>query len=439
MLSNLIKSNQTFIRHSLFSYFVLAFNILSSIYAVRENISILQKDLYGVWILVFSISGIMGVLHFGFNTISIFKFNDYKKFGRLQVYFANNLIAILLQVILTIIVFVIVYTLSDLIVNNKEYVEIFKQMFLLALPGIILTSISSYFEAVLFYNFKLIYFRNVLELLRLGILNVIFVILIGLTGNILYLPIAFSVTSLIAFAYSFYRFNKLEKITINMHLVERNYFVRNSHDGFSFWVLGISNYVIAQMDVFFIAMIKGDFGLVTMYSQSFRLQEISLRFIKKITESKAPKILSLYNSGNHKAVTDIYKKLLLINLVLSTVVFVLIAFLGKYILEIWLDKAIIFDQTLIVVLSLICITGSLHWVLWNFCNLTGQQNKVKNIVIIEILSNLIFSCILLKNFGLVGLGIASIISNSITIVYIYSLFAKYTRNHLEESNNMIEN
>jgi len=434
-----VKKNKKFVVYNLVAYAIIVFNIISSLYAVRENLSLLHKDLYSVWVLIFATINILGIFHFGFNSVAIFKYNEYKKDNNLTTFFSSNFAIAFYQSLIVCCVVVVLYNFSHVIISDSKYVPVFNNLLLLALPGVIFSAFSSYLEAILYYNFKFVFHRNILELLRIGILNLMFVVGLNCYEDVRILPIIYSIVALISFSYTLYKYLNQEKITLKLSKVESSYVVKNMHDGFSFWILSVSSYVITQTDVFFISMIKSDISLVTMYSQSFRLQDIVLKFIKKIAEIKAPKTLSLYNSGNHSAVVDIYKKLLKINLLLSTIAFLGISFLGKYVLEIWLNKTIIFDQTLIVVLSLICITGSIHWVLWNFCNLTGLQKKVRNIVVIEILSNLILSYILLKNFGLVGLGIASIISNSITIIYIYSLFAKYTRNHLGEPTNMIEN
>jgi len=428
MIRKLIKSNERFIKHNLFSYAVVIFNLVSSLYAVRENILLLHKELYGLWILVFNASSILGMFHFGFSTVAIFKFNEYKDSNRMPTFFTNNLLVVVLQLLITAVLFVSVYLCSHLLINNTMYVPVFEKLLLWTLPGIIFTVVSSYLEAVLYYNLKYIYHRNFLELIRLGIMNLLFVLFLSFQNDVLVLAIVYSFVSMVAFGYTLIKFLKIQKITLKSNTLEMAYLKRNARDGFSFWVLGISSFVIAQTDTFFISILNKDIGLVSVYSQSFRLQDIALKFIKKITEIKGPKIFSLYAGGNHLAVVDVYIKLLKINILLSIIAFLGISFLGKFAFEFWLSKTIVFDQTLIVVLSLICITGSTHWVLWNFCNLTGQQNKVRNVVILEILLNFFLSYLLMKNIGLIGLGLASIISNSITIVFIFRLFLRFKNN-----------
>jgi O-antigen/teichoic acid export membrane protein len=191
--------------------------------------------------------------------------------------------------------------------------------------------------------------------------------------------------------------------------------------------LTFSSVVIAQSDALFISSIKKDLGLVTIYSQSFRLQDIVLKFLKKITEIKGPKILGLYIEGKHNVIIRIYKQLFGLNFILSLGSFFLISMLGKQVLEYWLNYEITFDRKLIISLSLLCITGSLHWVIWNFATITEQQNKIKNVSLIEIVVNLTLSYFLLQKLGVIGLGIASLISNCLTICYGIYLFKQYEK------------
>ncbi len=427
MLRKIIKENQKFINYNLFSYFVIVFNVLASIYAVRENILILHKELYGVWILAFGMAGILGIFNFGFTAVTIFKFDSFKANNKLAVFFSSNLYIIFIQILITTLAVLVIYKFSYFFVRTEKYTDIFGSLLLLLLPGVLFNAVSAYLEAILYYNFKYIYHKNILEMLRLGVMNVLFVVGLYWFEDIRVLAIIYSFIAVGAFSYSLKRFLSKEKIVIEKKSFNSKYMIENIHNSLSYWLLGISSIIIAQTDVFFISMMNFNMGVVTMYSQSFRLQDIALKIIKKVTEIKGPKILSLFNQGKHEAVADIYNKLLWINLILSIAAFFAIVFTGKYLLEFWLDKAIIFDQRLITVLSLICITSSIHWVLWNFCNLTGQQKRVKVVVIFEILANLVFSFIFIKIWGIIGLGIASLLSNSITIVYTYLLFLRYNK------------
>lgn len=425
MFRNLVKSNQKFIKHNLFSYFVIVINILSSIYAVRENLMVLGSELYGVWILVFNSLGILGLLNFGFSTVAIFKFIEYQKEGRLKTFFSVNAIVVFLQLLITIICFIGVLIGAPFIVDSKSKHLIFTDLLLIMLPGLLVNVVSSYFEAILYYNLKFIYHRNLLELLRLGVSNLLYVFGVYYFNDIRIMALIYTLVSFSSFGYTLYKFLGVQKVEIDYSEFKTKYVSDNLSNGLSFWILSFSSFIISQVDVFFISTIKKDLTLVTMYSQSFRLQEISLKFIKKITEIKGPKILALYKEGNRAAVVSIYTKLLKINLLLSSIACLGIIVLGKIVLEFWLDKTIIFDQTLIAVLSVLCITSSLHWVLWNFSNITEQQKRVRAISIIEILLNLVLSYVLIQRMGIIGLGIASMCSNSVTIIYIFQVFRRY--------------
>lgn len=425
MIQNVLSKNRKFIKQNIFSYFVIVFNILTSLYAVRANIITLNKDLYGVWILAFSSITMLSIFHFGFTNVATFRYNIFKQKNQIANFFTYNLYVIIIQSIVSVCAVLILVMFSSNILNNAGYQDVFEDIMILAIPGIILTIICSYLEAVMYYNFNFIYHRNFLELLRLGILNLLFVFALDIWEDLRVFPLVYTIVALLSLVITFVLFSTREKIVFSFSKIDFLYIKNNLNDSFSYWLLGLSATFISLIDVFFISSFKSDLGLVTMYSQSFRLQDIALKFIKKITEIKGPKILEMVVSGNTKVVVDIYKKLLAVSLVLSIAASLSISFLGKYILEYWLDDKIIFDDKLIFILSLICITSSIHWVLWNFSNLTGQQRKVKWIVVLEICLNFMLSYIFMINFGIWGLGVASMLSNAVTIAYMYSLFLKY--------------
>lgn len=429
MFSSKLSSNKKFIKHSFFSFAVILLNIFTSVFAVRENLSILQKDLYGVWILAFGTIGLFGLLNFGFNSIIIFRFNEAKSESSKTRLFSNNLLIILIQSLVTFIATFAIYNTSNLIISNPIYADKFNSLLIFLIPGIFFNIISTYFESVLYYNLKFIYHKNILEFLRISFLNILLVVSLYYSKDINLMPICFSAVSLMTLVYNIYKFKSVSGISASLKMSDFNYIKSNYRDAFSFWVSGISAFAITQTDVFFISSYQADIGLVTLYSQSFRLQEIALRFLKKLTEIKGPKILSLINSNNQKAIVSIYTNLLVINILLSCLAITFIQFFGKKILEIWLKNEIQFDQTLLGVLSLICLTSSVHWVLWNFCNLVGYQNRIRNIVILEVVLNIVLSYVLIRHIGLIGLGIASIASNIVTISFELHLFLRYRKIH----------
>jgi hypothetical protein len=135
-LKKIIQSNKTFIRHNLFSYFVIVFNILASVYSVRENISVLGSDQYGIWILLLNTLGILGLLNFGFSSVAIFKFNEYKEKNTLQQFFSGNLYVLICQVVITLVFFVLIQFSVSYIVRDEHLRAVLRQLLLLALPGL---------------------------------------------------------------------------------------------------------------------------------------------------------------------------------------------------------------------------------------------------------------------------------------------------------------
>lgn len=160
MLRNLVKTNQKFIKHILFSYGVIIFNIVSSIYSIKEIITILDKDVYGLWIVAINFVGLLGILNFGFHTVAIFQFTHHQNNNTLNKFFSGNFYVIISQIILTLIGFIGLFYYSSFIVSDYSQNILFKDLLILLLPSTIFNIVSVYFEAVLYYNLKFIYQKN---------------------------------------------------------------------------------------------------------------------------------------------------------------------------------------------------------------------------------------------------------------------------------------
>jgi O-antigen/teichoic acid export membrane protein len=243
------------------------------------------------------------------------------------------------------------------------------------------------------------------------------------------LPITYSCIAALAFCFTVFKYTRIENIAIGRLVNHFSYIKENYKDALSLWILGVSTVIISQADVLFISSYKGNMAMVAMYSQSFRLQEIALKFIKKITEIKIPKLYSLYNEQNYAGIIKLITRLLKISLILSVSTFIFFSLFGKTILDFWLKNNIEFDQHLIMVASTLCITSSIHWVFWGFCTTTGIQKEIVHVVIIEIILNFVLSYFLLRSIGLYGLCLASVISNSYTIIFIAKKFHAYKKSH----------
>lgn len=436
-LSKSISNNKAFIKQNLISYIIIIINIISSIICLRQVILSIGKNNYGLWILILMITSILNLLNLGYTSVAVFKYKQYVQLGKLSGFLSSNRLVCTLQILFcAVIAFIIIY-FSQSLIHDINYIKTFRILLILSFPGVAFNILSSYLESILFYHFKTIYYKNFLELVRMGLLNVLYVIGLFFFKSVFIIAILFSLVSFIIFVSSIRKYKKFSNLTFINSNNKFDYIKNNFSDGISYWLLGFSAFIIGQTDPFFIQVIIQDLGQVTTYSQSFRLQELAVRFIKKIAETKAPKILSLYNSHDFTAVKDIYKQLLIINLIASVSACILIMIFGKIILTLWLGDVLKFDQHLIVVIGFLCITSSIHWVFWNFCTITEHHKKIRWVILTEIILNLTLSYFLLKQIGIIGLPLASIISNIFTIMYMAKLF--FTYNLKYKTNNPLKN
>jgi O-antigen/teichoic acid export membrane protein len=420
-ISKYILSNKNYIKYSAFSYAVIILNILFTILSVRMSLKYIGPSLYNVWLLGSSTINLISLVNFGFPTLNIFKLEEATRKHLGSGFIGKINTSIIFNIFCLFIFYIVVYCYARILVTDNTYVQNYKTILILLFPSLILNTVSVYFESILFYNYKQIYQKSVLEFMRVSFLHMLTIFGLYFWANIYMLAVIYFAVSVVCFIYILNRAKKFDLFKVEVNDIDFAYVRDNYKSAFSYWILNVSAVIISQFDILFISS-AGLLPYVVVYSQSFRMQEVLLRFIRKITELKAPKIFALYSKRQFKQVIQIYNKLLLLNIVVSIVAFLFIYNFGKPITEWLLGYRIVLDQKLISIVGLLVISGSVHWVLWNFIGLTGRQTKVQYIVILEISLNLLLSYFLIRKIGLIGLPVASLISNSITISYSFYLY-----------------
>lgn len=409
-----LLNNREFIKQSGFSYLIIFINIALSLYAIKNNISFFGKEVYGIWIVCFGLFNLIQVFGLGYlnvNTLN-FKYDNEKE---IEESINDCFSPILIQTVIFVSTIVTLIIYPNIFTDNPDNYNKIRFLLCTMLPGGIAIILSSHYESILFFIFKKIYYKNTLELIRLGIMYLLFVICILFFDDILVFGIVYSMLNVVLFIGTIFLFKT--KVRIDYRKIKFDFQSFKNHFSLanSYWLSNVCLILISQADSFYISLFIKDLSLVTMYSQAYRLNDTSLKFLKKITETKTPKIFKLLKEREFAIVSNIYNKLLLSNLLISILVAAIIVLFGKLFLEWWLDKLIIFDSQLIFILSCLCISGSIHFVFLNLLNISKVKHLIKLVSIIEIISNLILSYFFIKNYGVIGLPIATIISQVISI------------------------
>lgn len=174
---------------------------------------------------------------------------------------------------------------------------------------------------------------------------------------------------------------------------------------FSAAFIFISNWT----DVFMLgAMVsKAEVGI---YNAAYKVATIALVIINAINAVLAPKIATLYSQNNLDGIKREVQKATKIITYLSVPIIVLIIILRKQFLSIFGAEFVQGEYALIIIaigLLFNAMSGSVGQIL----NMTKHQHQLKKFTIISVIINIVLNYILIKNFGIIGAAIASLVSN----------------------------
>lgn len=186
---------------------------------------------------------------------------------------------------------------------------------------------------------------------------------------------------------------------------------------FSAAFIFISNWT----DVFMLgAMVsKAEVGI---YNASYKVATLALVIINAINAVLAPKIATYYSQDNITGIKREVQKATKIITYLSVPIIVLIIIFRKQFLAIFGAEFVQGEYALIIIavgLLFNAMSGSVGQIL----NMTKHQNQLKNFTIVSVVVNVVLNYILIKNIGIIGAAVASLVSN-VTLNILCIIFIK---------------
>jgi O-antigen/teichoic acid export membrane protein len=174
---------------------------------------------------------------------------------------------------------------------------------------------------------------------------------------------------------------------------------------FSAAFIFISNWT----DVFMLGVMvsKADVGI---YNTAYKIATITLVIINAINTILAPKIATLYSKDDINGIKVEVQKATKIITCLSVPIIVLIITFRKELLSLFGPEFEKGENVLIIItigLLFNALSGSVAQVL----NMTKHQKELRNFTLLSALVNIIFNYFLIKEYGIIGAAIASLISN----------------------------
>lgn len=391
-------------------------------------IRVLGIELLGINGLFSDILGLLSMADLGFNTAMVYSFykpiaeNDNKKISALINFYKNiyRIIAISIAII-----GIILTPFIDLIVNTSNKIPLLKVYYLFALASVVISYLFVYKTSIItadqrnYIVAKITIITNFLKtIIQIIILllfkNYILYLIINLIGNFLNNYIASrKAVKLYPFINEKYKLRKDEKSNIFKNIK-------------SIFLYKLSSLLLNATDNMLISIIVGTVT-VGYYSNYLLITNKVLSIIQLVFGSLTASIGNVIVKEKHEKRYEIFKASESISFIICGIIVTSFSLLVNDFIKVWLGDKFIFDNLIIIAITINVYLGCVLQPLWSYREATGLYVKTKYIMLVAAIINLILSVILGKAIGLSGILFASIIAR-VTTYFWYEpllLFKKY--------------
>ncbi len=386
---------------------------------IRYFLNYLGSDSVGVYQLFAQIFSYVALLEAGIGASVVFKLyepiknNDYNKINSIlsaaRMYFRK--IAILMIIIGSIISFLIPVIIHE---NSLSYgyIQISMILYVISVAITYFVSAPTLYNTANQKNYKNDLTYNILYIVK----NIFEIILVCLGLNILGLMILFVCFSLVYNFIIIYLHKKNNKKI--KFIAEKDYeFKKNSK---TLFVNRLGDLIYNNIDMLLISSFLGLSSVVTYSAYYYILNTFSL-MINKISHATVSSFGNLIVSEKNK-VYSVFKEYYNIIMYLATILTIPLLFFITPFINLWyggeftLNAPTTFLMVLMIFMSITTIP------LYTLMNSSGSFVKIKNCTIVQSVSNLVLSIVLIQFYGIIGVIIATIIS---LLIGPFILYPKY--------------
>jgi len=384
----------------------------------------LDKTEYGIWIIIGSFLGYMGLMDFGITgaTSAVIAKNNTKE-QELEI---NKIInnAFFLQCIIGAVILVVgfifsfyfpdVFNLENYSKDDAWIVLVFAIIgYAISFPPKSLKGLiraKQHISLAVWIEFTLFVMTTILNLT-----------LLELGFGLMALPLGTIAIRLLSYPIFIHYAKKIyPSLSFKLSLVRKED-IKSLFNVSIWWFLSIlAAIVIYSTDTILIGMFLSA-SLVTVYALTFRLHEVVREWIYSITFTLMPGIGQLFGENNIEKIKEVYFKSQIVILSLSIYFGFLIYMYNGSFVSLWVGKEYYVGDNLSLIFALMLfITVVFH----SSSVVLSADLKLKNITYVRITEatlNIILSIILIKEYELLGIAFATLISGVLTSFWIVPL------------------
>jgi len=390
----------------------------------------LSPQEYGIWILINSFLGYMGLLDFGITgavtTIIAKNDNDYTNHKYLLTIINN---AFFLQLFIALFIMIIGFCFSFYFpkffkIDKPELSKIAIIVFNIA---IISYGISFPLKALKGFlkgkqYIALVVWLEFIFFITTTLLN-LFLLYEG--WGLLSLSISSLIVRIISFFIIYFFIKKIfNYFNLNIKLINRES-LKDIFNVSIYWFIGmIAAVIIYSTDNIVIGSILS-VSFVTIYALSYRLTEVIREFIYSINFTLMPGIGQLLGEKKIDRVKEIYLETQSFILVLALLSSLFIFLFNKDFITLWVGEKFYGGEKLTLIFSLILFSSIIFHSSSIILSAALKVKVVSFLRILEALINIILSIILIKYLNLIGVSLATFLSSLLTAFLIPYYAMKY--------------
>ena len=377
----------------------------------------LDKTEYGIWVIIGSVLGYMGLMDFGVTgaTAAIAaKSNTKEDEHRINIIINN---AFALQSIIGILIIIVGFMISFYfpeVFNMGNYSK--EDAWLVFVMAIIGYGISFPLKSVkgLIRARQMISLVVWLEFVFFILVTVLNLYLLHLGFGLLALPVGALVVRLLSYpVYIHFAKKVYPQLCFEPSIITWVH-MKDIFGVSSYWFVGmIAAMVIYSTDTILIGIFMST-AMVTMYALTLRLSEVMREFIYSISFTLMPAIGQIMGNGDIEKAREIYLRSQPVILSLAVVGAVFIYLFNAYFVGFWVGDEYFAGNTLSLIFAgMLFITVAFH----SSSLVISADLKLKGVTITRISEaciNIVLSILLVQSYGLEGIAFATLVTGILT-------------------------
>lgn len=386
----------------------------------------LGSTVYGIWAVLGSVIGYLGLLNFGISGASgkyIAEFRA-REDGESLSKLVSSLLMIMLGIGgLTIIICLCLSPFISILFNiSSDLISIAQITFLIMGVNAALILVGSLFGSILFGLQRIDLWKSFVILQ--GITNALLsVILLHLGCGLIGMAIAATVsivTILLLYGYHFYN----QKYEFSFHPRFFSYNIIQQIAPFSIrtFILSLTSQIIHYTSNILISVFL-NVALVTPYSLSNKLCFLSTYIFSLITETVSPTFTKYYTLNNFENLKLLYIRVVKVTTAIVIPIIIFFITCGHPFINLWVGKSNFVGMPIFIIFNLMLIPHALGTPAGLLLQAIGENKAFMYSEMVNAVLNLLLSTILVKYYGLMGIALGTLLAHACTSTWFIPFLA----------------